>query len=79
MRTMSVIFLTAVLALGLATPPARADLIFNTGNPDGLIGTLSRSTSPGKIQTETAADFVLTQASRIDQATFTGLLPAETR
>jgi PEP-CTERM motif len=76
MRIMSVVFLTAILAL--ATPPARAELIFSTGNPDGLIGTLSRPTSPGKVQTETADDFVLTQASRIDQATFTGLLPAGT-
>ncbi len=49
---------------------------FSTGNPDGLIGTLSRPSSPGKIETETADDFILTQSlTTINQATFIGLLP----
>jgi len=56
-----------------------APFFFSTGNPDGLIGTLSRPSGPGLLQTETADDFVLTQATRIDSATFTGLLPSEAR
>src|SRR5207249_8536806 len=46
-----------------------------TGDPDGKIATLSRPASPGKIQTETADDFVVPQPVVINRATFTGLLP----
>jgi hypothetical protein len=64
------------LALLLLGFQASADSFsFSTGNPDGKIATLSRPASPGKIQTETADDFVLTQSVVISQATFTGLLP----
>src|SRR6266705_3953791 len=49
---------------------------FSTGDPDGLIGTLSRPASAGMVQTETADDFVLSQCVLINQATFTGLLPS---
>jgi hypothetical protein len=48
---------------------------FSTGNPDGKIATLSRPSSAGKIQTETADDFEVTQSIVINQASFTGLLP----
>ena len=70
-----------IAALGMAgglllAPPAAADaFFFSTGNPDGLIGTASRQASPGKLETETADDFVLTQTTSINQATFVGLLP----
>src|SRR5215831_17774986 len=53
-----------------------APFTFTTGNPDGKIATLSRPASVGKIQTETADDFLLTQTSVINQATFTGLIPS---
>jgi PEP-CTERM motif-containing protein len=70
-----------IAALGLAgvllAPPAAADaFLFSTGNPDGLIGTLSRQASPGKLETETADDFILTHSTSINQATFVGLLPS---
>jgi len=66
--------LTALLALA---PPASAGTFsFSTGDPDGLIGTLSRVPTAGQIQTETADDFVLTEQILISQATFTGLLPS---
>jgi hypothetical protein len=69
---------TGALALLLAVSQASADSFsFSTGDPDGKIATLSRPSSPGKIQTETADDFVVTQAVVINQATFTGLLPLE--
>ena len=69
---------TAVGALALLLLTAKANAAafsFSTGDPDGKIATLSRPSSPGKIQTETADDFVLTQSVVISQATFTGLLP----
>lgn len=58
-----------------ATVPALADsFTFSTGNPDGKIATLSRTASPGKLETETADDFVTTSETVITNATFTGLL-----
>src|SRR6266511_3106283 len=65
------------LALLLLVSQASADSFsFSTGDPDGKIATLTRPSSPAKIQTETADDFVLTQSVVISQATFTGLLPS---
>src|SRR2546422_7363374 len=58
----------------LATPAAASPFFFSTGNPDGRIGTLSRPPGPGLLETETADDFVLTQETTINHATFTGLL-----
>jgi len=65
----------ALALLLLASQASAASFIFSTGDPDGKIATLSRPSSPGKIQTETADDFVASQAVVISQATFTGLLP----
>lgn len=66
------------LLLGLflgPAPPAEADsFFFSTGNPDGKIATLSRTASTGKLETETADDFVTTAPVKITNATFTGLL-----
>src|SRR6266404_107705 len=59
----------------LASQASAASFSFSTGDPDGKIATLSRPSSPGKIQTETADDFILTETTLINQATFTGLLP----
>jgi hypothetical protein len=66
---------SAMITAGvLATPAWAAPFSFTTGNPDGLLGALSRSESPGKIETETADDFVLTETTVINGATITGLL-----
>jgi hypothetical protein len=57
-----------------------AAFTFSTGNPDGKMATLARpgpSTQPG-IETETGDDFVLPVETLLNQATFTGLLPANT-
>lgn len=64
-----------VAASWLALPAAAAPYSFSTGNPDGLIATLARPASAGQVETETADDFILGQATRITHATFTGLLP----
>jgi hypothetical protein len=67
-------------SVGLSTllvgAPALADpFFFSTGNPDGQVATLSRVASTGKLETETADDFVTTAATTtITSATFTGLL-----
>lgn len=58
----------------LAAPVAAGAFFFSTGNPDGSIATVSRTASPGKLETETADDFVTTAPTTITNATFTGLL-----
>jgi hypothetical protein len=71
--------LSATLSVGLlfATPALAESFFFSTGfNPDGKIATLSRPASPGVIQTETADDFILSQQTSIDHASFIGLLPS---
>jgi hypothetical protein len=72
-------FIPIVLALlvppSLAHPVNADPFFFSTGNPDGKIATLSRQASTGKLETETADDFVTTAPSTtITKATFTGLL-----
>src|SRR5438270_3834465 len=52
--------------------------IFNYNNdfPNGLIGTASRPASTGKIEIESADDFLLNSNASITSGTFTGLIPA---
>ncbi len=69
---------TVSVVILIAMPAAADSFTFSTGNPDGLIATLSRVASTGKLETETADDFVTTQATVINSATFTGLLPSGT-
>ena len=72
-RAILAAFITQVLLI--AAPEAFAvPFSFSTGNPDGLIATGSRPSSASKIEIETGDDFVLTNSTRITQATFTGLL-----
>lgn len=74
-RVWIVVALTALLAVPAAANP----FFFSTGNPDGLMATLSRVGGPAGIQTETADDFVITgSTTRITSATFTGLIPLGT-
>ena len=75
-RTLRSTLLAAAVA-PLALTPAAADVFFfSTGSPDGLIATLSRTASPGKLETDTADDFVTTAPTVITNATFIGLLPS---
>jgi hypothetical protein len=71
----------AGLALGLlaGTSLWSADFSFTTGNPDGLMGAVSRRASPGKLETETADDFTLDQTTVIRRATIVGLVPSGTQ
>ena len=70
-----------VSSCALGASPASADTVpffFSTGNPDGLIATLSRVASGSNLETETADDFVTTAPTTINSATFVGLLPSGT-
>jgi PEP-CTERM motif len=59
----------------LCAMPAAADTtFFSTGSPDSLMATASRPASTGKIEIESADDFVLTTTTSISSATFIGLL-----
>lgn len=66
----------SLAAIGFAgTASAQnTSLLVNTGNPDGKLGALSRRPSAGKLETETADDFVLRQTTVITGATVTGLI-----
>src|SRR5215469_11265174 len=66
----------AVLLAGAAAAGPVA--LFSTGNPDSLIGTLSRPASGSLLETETADDFILGQNALITGATITGLVPSGT-
>jgi hypothetical protein len=64
-----------ILTLGWADVGNAGQFVFSTGDPDGKIATLSRTASAGKLETETADDFVTTATTTtITSATFTGLL-----
>jgi len=78
MKTYITMASVAALSVGLtAALPAAADVFFfSTGNPDGKLGSLSQPPSTGDPETETADDFVLTDATVISRATIHGLIPA---
>ncbi len=68
-------FTTAVALLVLVPAAAWATPFdFSTGSPDGRIATGSRPDSLGKIEIESADDFVLANPTLINHATFTGLI-----
>jgi hypothetical protein len=66
----------ALMIVALLAAPASAEpFFFSTGNPDGKMATASRPGSAGKLEIESADDFVLTSPTSLTSATFTGLLP----
>jgi hypothetical protein len=77
-RTLTGAAVTTITAATLlaAAPTARAQsFTFATGDPDGRIATGSRPESSGKIEIESADDFITPfSVTQIDSATFTGLL-----
>ena len=64
--------------LWLATPVWADPFFFTTGNADGQLGALSRRPSPGKLETEAADDFILTETTVVSSATIAGLIPLGT-
>jgi hypothetical protein len=66
---------TSTCALALLTAPVAAmPFSFSTGAPDGKMATASRPDSSGKIEIESADDFILGATTTITSASFTGLL-----
>ncbi|HKW90367.1 MAG TPA: PEP-CTERM sorting domain-containing protein [Methylomirabilota bacterium] len=70
-------FLTVAGVLAFTGRVEATPFFFSTGNPDGRIATASRPSSPGKIEIESADDFVVTAGNTLtlSSATFQGLLP----
>ena len=68
----------ALLVASIMTEPARAGdtFFFSTGNPDGKMAMATRPDAAGKIEIESADDFVLQGTTQLNSATFTGLLPS---
>jgi len=81
-RCIQAAFSTKNAALGalasflVACHASAAPFFFSTGDPDGKIATLSRPSTAGKLQTETADDFIVTNSIVLNEATFTGLIPS---
>src|SRR5206468_11818636 len=75
---LSLLTATLTIGLSLATPAWADNFFFSTGNTDAKLGALSRRPSTGKIETETADDFLLTETTVIRQATIVGLVPPGT-
>jgi hypothetical protein len=76
MRTIARMAVTLIAGVWLATPALAGSFSFSTGNPDGRLGALSQRPSSGKLETETADDFILTQSTIITGATIVGLIPS---
>lgn len=72
---LSILLMVAILSWSgqaSATP-----FFFNTGDVDGKIATASRPESAGKIEIESADDFIVSGGTlKLNSATFQGLLPA---
>ncbi len=60
--------------LVMVTPATAVPFHFSTGDPDGRIATGSRPSNTGKIEIESADDFITPTSVLINNATFTGLL-----
>ncbi|HKD36377.1 MAG TPA: PEP-CTERM sorting domain-containing protein [Pirellulales bacterium] len=68
---------TAIVAFAASTKSSLAAVIYNNDNPNSSMAAASRPATPGRVEIEAADDFLLTQTTRIDSATFTGLIPLE--
>ncbi len=66
---------SAIVLCAYAVPVKADSAVINTGNPDGLMATASQPSSAGKLEFETADDFILSQNTAITGGTFIGLLP----
>jgi hypothetical protein len=74
LRAFSIV--TVAVVLFWSGPASAVPFFFSTGNVDGLIATASRPSSAGKIEIESADDFVVTGGTlKLTSATFQGLIP----
>jgi hypothetical protein len=70
----------APIAAGLLTCSLASaqTFFFSTGNPDGRMGAATHPEGHDQIENETGDDFLLAAHTRINTASFVGLLPANT-
>jgi len=66
--------ITTTSAISNTQQACASGFFFTTGDPDGRIATASRPEGRGKIETESADDFLLPSRTMLTEATFTGLL-----
>src|SRR2546427_10691124 len=78
MRTLALMAVTLIVGVWLATPAWADRFFFSTGTPDGRLGALSQPPASQTLETETAADFILSQPTFISGAIIVGLLPPGT-
>jgi hypothetical protein len=74
MNTMRRILVCAALTMTGAWSLQAGVISFSTGAPNGKMGSGSRPSGPSLLEIESADDFILSDSSAIDHATFTGLL-----
>src|SRR5437899_8791775 len=77
-KSFGALVVLAAMFFSGAAAAQNTQVIVNTGNPDGKLGALSRPASAGKLETETADDFVLDQTTVLTGATITGLITPAT-
>ena len=76
MRLRASSIVTVAVVLSWSGPASAVPFFFSTGNADGLIATASRPSSAGKIEIESADDFVVSGGTlKLTSATFQGLIP----
>ncbi len=74
LRALSIV--TVAVLLFWSEPASAVPFFFSTGNVDGLMATASRPSSTGKIEIESADDFVVSGGTlKLTSATFQGLIP----
>lgn len=75
---LSLVAVAVTIAVFLATLGWADPFSFSTGSPDGRLGALSQPPNLGRLETETADDFPLTETTSITTATIIGLVPTGT-
>ena len=78
MVRLSLVAVTVIVAVFLATLGWADPFSFSTGSPDGRLGALSQPPNLGRLETEAADDFLLTETTSITTATIVGLVPTGT-
>jgi len=74
LRALSIV--TVAVLLFWSEPASAVPFFFSTGNVDGLMATASRPSSTGKIEIESADDFIVSGGTlKLTSATFQGLIP----
>lgn len=76
MNKISLSLLFVALALLIAAPAFADEVSFTTGPATNSIAIASRPDTASQIEIEAADDFLFASPATIDQATFTGLIPA---